>query len=64
MVARVLTHRSISTTIENYSYMDGEIAMRAYQQLVEGLTVGVAVESSNLEAVAYDIDFGDLRRGR
>lgn len=37
MVARILTHRSITTTIQNYSYLDGEIAMCAYQQLVEGV---------------------------
>ena len=40
MVARVLTHRSITTTIRNYSYLDGEIAMRAYQELVEGVQLG------------------------
>jgi hypothetical protein len=40
MVARILTHRSITTTIQNYSYLDGEIAMRAYQRLVEGVQLG------------------------
>jgi integrase len=63
MVARVLTHRSISTTVENYSYLDGEIAMRAYQRLVENLTVGTTQDFSNLEPVAYGIDHGGLYRG-
>jgi integrase len=64
MIARVLTHRSISTTIENYSYLDGEISMRAYQRLVGGLTVGSAQGFSDLEAVVYDIDRERSRRGR
>jgi integrase len=34
MVARVLTHRNINTTIQNYSYMDIELSMQAYQSLV------------------------------
>jgi hypothetical protein len=34
MVARVLTHRNINTAIQNYSYMDIELSMGAFQDLV------------------------------
>lgn len=40
MVARVLTHRSIATTIKNYSHFDVEIAMRAYHRLVRSVQDG------------------------
>ena len=54
MVARVLTHRSIATTIRNYSHFDGELAMRAYQRLVEQVKVGGRHDGSpDLDATAY-----------
>lgn len=57
MVARVLTHRSINTTIQNYSYLDGEIAMRAYQQMVEGVKGGSSHwHEAGPRVVAYALD--------
>ena len=57
MVARVLSHRSIETTIRNYSHYDGEIAMRAYQHLVEDVKgSGPFEDVSELRAIAYGID--------
>jgi integrase len=57
MVARVLTHRSINTTIQNYSYLDGEISMRAYQHLVEGVQQGRwGNQDAEPWSVAYAVD--------
>jgi integrase len=56
MVARVLTRRSITTTIQNYSHYDGELAMRAYQRLVEGIQGGPNDADLNLAANAYSFD--------
>jgi integrase len=60
MVARVLTHRSITTTIQNYSHYDGELAMRAYQRLVEGIKGGGSREDEpDLGAIANSLDRED-----
>lgn len=57
MVARVLTHRSIATTIQNYSHYDGELAMRAYQRMVEGVTTGnLRDEGDDAGIIAFDHD--------
>lgn len=57
MVARVLTHRSITTTVQNYSHFDGEIAMQAYQQLVEGIRGNSENKGErDLRVVAYSLD--------
>jgi integrase len=65
MVARVLTHRSITTTIQNYSHFDGELAMRAYQRLVEGVKgSGTCDIGSDLDAIAYSFDREDRIHGR
>ncbi len=54
MVARVLTHRSIATTIKNYSYFDAELATAAYQKLVAQVQDGtVEIGSAASSAVAY-----------
>ena len=60
MIARVLTHRSIGTTTQNYSHHDGELTMRAYQRMVEGITTGDPCrEGHNLGAIAYNLDRED-----
>jgi integrase len=57
MVARVLTHRSIATTVKNYSHFDGEISMRAYQRLVEDVKAGGPRQHTvDAAAVAYGLD--------
>jgi integrase len=57
MIARVLTHRSIATTIRNYSQFDAEISMRAYQRLVEDVRAGGTHErSAEAAVVAYALD--------
>jgi integrase len=53
MVARVLTHRSISTTIKNYSYFDADLSTRAYQRLVRQVQAGVEIDGNHDDAVAY-----------
>jgi integrase len=63
MVARVLTHRSIGTTIKNYSHFDGELAMREYQRLVEGIKVGPHQHDANPH-LAYSIDRRPRHAGR
>lgn len=60
MVARILTHRSITTTIQNYSYLDGEIAMCAYQQLVEGVQLeGTGRQTVDPGRVASALDWDE-----
>ena len=62
MIARVLTHRSINTTIKNYAYMDVELSMRAYQDLV--LDEVRPSLSGRRKASGSDIAYGiDSRRG-
>ena len=57
MVARVLTHHNINTTIQNYIYMDVELSMRAYQALVMDEASGAAQSKRASPAdVAYRID--------
>jgi hypothetical protein len=63
MIARVLTHRSIATTIKNYSHFDGELAMREYQRLVEGIKAEPHQHEADPLDVAYDID-RERRRAR
>jgi integrase len=66
LVARVLTHRSIATTIQNYSHFDGEIAMSAFQQMVEDVQSGTGrKKASDIAAIvtALDQEFTrDVRR--
>jgi integrase len=65
MVARVLTHRSIATTIQNYSHYDGELAMRAYQRLVMGIQGGSSCDDGpDLATIAYSLDREDQIHGR
>lgn len=57
MVARVLTHRSIATTIQNYAHFDGELIMRAYQRMVDDVKEGGPHEPAlDPAAVAYTFD--------
>jgi site-specific recombinase XerD len=58
MVARILTHASINTTIKNYSYFDVSISLREYQRLVLKMTGGVPLDAASTNAaVAYGIDW-------
>ena len=61
MVARVLGHRALSTTIRNYSYFDGEIAMRAYQRLVRDSMFGEQ-RDADPAAVAPALEFPEGKR--
>ena len=57
LVARILTHRSIATTIQNYSHFDGEIAMAAFQRMVEDVQFGGRCRNdTDLAAIAVDLD--------
>ena len=57
MIARVLTHRSINTTIQNYAYMDVELSMRAYQNLVlDEVNASASRVRATDTAIAYGID--------
>jgi integrase len=64
MVARLLTHRSITTTIQNYSHFDGELAMRAYQRMVQEITTtgNPLGDQDHLGSVAYSLD-REVRHG-
>lgn len=54
MVARILTHKSIESTIRNYSSFDVELSMRAYQRMVLDAGSGVKPDKkSTLGVVAY-----------
>jgi integrase len=60
LVARVLTHRSIATTIQNYSHFDGELAVRAYQRMVEGVATGKpSSQEEDLGTGAYSLNQED-----
>ncbi len=64
MVARVLGHRSITTTMQNYAHFDSEIAMRAYQNLVDGLKSRPGEEHGpSPKAAAYALDQERFGRG-
>lgn len=57
LVARVLTHRSIATTVQNYSHFDGEIAMSAFQRMVEDVQSGVGAQKApDVAAIATALD--------
>jgi integrase len=57
MVARVLTHRSVATTIKNYAHFDAEISMRAYQRLVtEAQSGGGQERFADASVVAYALE--------
>ena len=65
MVARVLTHRALETTIRNYSYLDGEISMRVYQDLVMDVQKGGARKrGAGSESIAYSTSDRDFRHDR
>jgi integrase len=67
MVARVLTHRSITTTIQNYSHFDGELSMEAYQHLVQGITGKSGRGREDMPAIgaiAYAVDREDRSHAR
>jgi integrase len=65
LIARVLTHRSIVTTIQNYSHYDGEIAMRAYQRLVLGVQgSGPNHDELDVATIAYGLDREEGIHGR
>lgn len=57
MVARILTHRNINTTIQNYAHMDIELSVRAYQDLVLDRIdpAGKSVSASPAE-IAYGLN--------
>lgn len=57
MIARVLTHRSIATTIRNYSHFDAELSMRSYQRLVDDVKVGnTRQNAAEAAVVAYALE--------
>jgi integrase len=57
LIARVLGHRSIVTTIQNYSHYDGELAMGVYQRLVLGVQArSPNDDESGLATIAYGLD--------
>jgi integrase len=66
LIARVLAHRSITTTIQNYSHYDGELAMAAYQRLVLGVQVSSpSAGEPDLATIAYGLDReGGIHGGR
>lgn len=57
MIARILTHRSIATTIKNYSHFDAELSMTAYQKLVRDVQGG-ASEIGTPSSVGYHMNQG------
>lgn len=55
MVARILTHKNIETSLRNYAYFDVELSMRAYQEMVHEASGGRGTRSNRaLGRFAYD----------
>lgn len=54
MISRVLLHRSLETAVRNYAHFDGELSIKAYQQLIREVQSGQRAEKmAAVEDIAY-----------